>query len=261
MVDNFDYAQTLNNVGKKYSYQFRVHLKIDTGLSRLGILSDEAYAFVLQLKKLSYIKIEGIFSHFVASDNNPVVTSHQLDEFRGVLQQLSFLPFEHIHMSNTHAITTLNYTKNFNFFRVGLGIYGFGKPCEPLLPALTWKTHIVLIKTVPAHSYVSYACTYKTTRATKIAILPIGYFDGYQLRFSNKTCVLINNQIAPIIGRIAMNMTIIDITDCIAAVGDCVVLIGASSPVRLTNLAATAEIYNVRELLVGLNPAITRVII
>jgi alanine racemase len=260
MVDNFEYAQKLNALGKHYSYQFPIHLKIDTGLSRLGIPPHTASDFIKKLSTLPYLKIDGIFSHFIASDNNPELTNQQLHTFTSTVQSITTTRIPHIHMSNTMATTSLDYPSFFNFFRVGLGVYGFGSPENQLQPALSWKTHIVSVKTVPENSYVSYACTYKTKRTTRIALLPIGYADGYQLRFSNKTSVLINNQLAPVIGRVGMNMTMIDVTDCSAKAGDIVTLVGNCAPMRATDIAYTAEIHNVRELLTGIHPNITRII-
>lgn len=260
MVDNLDYADTLNTTGKEHNYQFPIHIKIDTGLSRLGIPPHETCKFIKKLSTLPSLRIDGIFSHFIASDNNPELTSQQLNTFITTIQSITTTRIPHIHMSNTMATTSLSYPSFFNFFRVGLGIYGFGSPNNQLQPALNWKTHIVSIKTVPENSYVSYACTYKTTRTTRIALLPVGYADGYQLRFSNKTLVLINNNLAPAIGRVGMNMAMVDITDCSAKIGDIVTLIGTCAPIRAIDIAHTAEIHNVRELLTGIHPNITRII-
>src|SRR5436190_2804577 len=266
MVDTLEYATYLNEIGKMHSHQFNVHIKIDTGLSRHGIHPTETKNFIKQLNKFSYIKINGIFSHFIASDSNEEVTNIQFNLFLKTIEFLidTNISIENIHMSNTAAITNLQYPIFCNMFRVGLGIYGFtnyfNNQNKSLQPALTWKTHIIAIKTVPAHSYVSYACTYKTTRTTKIALLPIGYSDGYQLRFSNKTCVIINNMIASVIGRIGMNITIIDVTDCKATIDDEVILLGTIQAVQLTNIAQISNIYNVREILTGLHPSIPRII-
>ena len=162
-------------------------------------------------------------------------------------------------MSNTGSITKLAYPDFCTMFRVGLGVYGFSNNAIlPLQPALTWKTRVIALKTIAAHSYVSYACTYKTTRTTRIALLPVGYDDGYQLRFSNKTSVIINGAVAPVIGRVGMNVTIIDVTDCHAALDDEVILIGSSTPIRATDIAQVADIYNVREILTGINSSIKR---
>ena len=262
MVDSLEYAQNLNAIGKKHSHQFGVHVKIDTGLSRMGVFADHALTFIKQLKSLDYIQLNGIYSHFAASDTNPEFTAHQYATFNNIITDLQanniHIPF--IHMSNSAATSIIDYQPYFNFFRVGIGIYGLGHARDHLQPVMTWKTHITSIKTVPAHSYIGYACTYQTTRTTRIALLPVGYFDGYKFRFSNKTSVLINGAYAPIIGRIAMNMTIIDVTDITANINDEVILLGGYPGVGAHDLAHLGSIPNVREIIVGINPAITRVI-
>ncbi|HSC25094.1 MAG TPA: alanine racemase [Candidatus Babeliales bacterium] len=264
MVDSIEYAQQFNDLGKRHSYQFPVHVKIDTGLSRMGVLASQAVVLLKQLRKLDYIQISGIFSHFAASDSNPEFTMHQYNQFNTILEELkdNNITIENIHMSNTVAITSVHYQPYFNFFRIGAGLYGFGPESSQLRPIMTWKTHITAIKIIPANSYVSYACIYQTTRITRIALLPIGYYDGYQFRFSNKTFVNINGFYAPVIGRIAMNVTIIDITDIDAHIGDEVIILGGEhSRIDAHNLAQIAEIKNVREVLTGINPEIQRIII
>jgi alanine racemase len=262
MIDNLEYAQNLNNIGKKNSHTFKVHVKIDTGLCRMGILADDALIFMTQLKKLDYIRVDGICSHFSASDSNPQFSAQQYAQFNDVIASLraNNIDIPNIHMSNSAAITSIEYKPYFNFFRMGLGLYGLGKERAHLQPVMTWKTHITNIKTIPANAYVSYAGEYQTTRPTRIALLPIGYFDGYKFRFSNKTSVMINGSYAPVIGRIAMNMTIVDVTDINAHIDDEVILMGAYSGLGAHDLAEMADIKNVREILVGINPTFTRII-
>ncbi len=263
MVDNLEYAQKLNAIGKKENYHVNVHVKIDTGLSRMGVLPDNALIFIRQLQKLSHITLSGIFSHFAASDNNPDYTNYQFQQFNDLLASLKLdnINVKYIHMSNSAAIITLTYPEQFNFFRLGLGVYGLGIHARHLQPVLTWKTHIVSIKTIPANSLVSYACTYKTTKTTRIALLPVGYADGYDFRFSNKTSVLINGFYAPVLGRIAMNITIIDVTDIPAHIDDEVIIVGNFSGIGAQELATIANIPNVREFFTGINLALTRIIV
>lgn len=262
MVDHLEYAQSLNTIGKQHSYQFNVHVKIDTGLSRMGVLAHETMTFITQLKKLDYIAITGIYSHFAASDTNPEFTAKQFTEFNNVIADLKANDIHicHIHMSNSASLSTITYQPYFNFFRVGIGMYGLGYDRKPLKPVMTWKTHITNIKTIPAFSYVGYASTYKTNKITRIALLPIGYFDGYKFEFSNKTSVMINRSYAPVIGRVAMNMTIVDITDITAHIGDEVIILGPYPYVNAHDLADKADVTNVREILVKINPNIHRII-
>lgn len=260
MVDNLEYAYQLNAIGKHYSYQFNVHIKIDTGLSRMGISPNEAVAFVKELQKLDYLCIAGVYSHFASSDSDPEFTQQQLKRYDEVVTQLhrSDLVPEFLHMSNTASISNLGYPQHFNFFRIGLGIYGLGPDRAFLKPIMTFKTHIVHIKTVPAGSYISYAGSHQVAQETRIALLPIGYYDGYDFRFSNKASVMINGEYAPVLGRVAMNMCIVDVTDSKARIGDEVMIMGVEETINVHTLADLAEIKNVREIITGINPNITR---
>jgi alanine racemase len=228
----------------------------------MGIMTDEAVHFATALRQFPYINIAGIYSHFSASDSNPTLTAHQLTIYNDLLSQLKYhnITPDYIHMSNTASVSTIEYPQQFNFFRIGLGIYGLGPDRANLQPIMTWKTRIVNIKTVPIGSYIGYADSYQTTRLTRIALLPIGYYDGYQFRLSNKTSVLINDSYAPVIGRIAMNITIIDVTDISAAIGDEVMILGNAKKINPHTLATIAEIKNVREIITGINPIIKRMI-
>lgn len=262
IVDNLPYAQKLHDIGKKHSYQFNIHIKIDTGLSRMGVLAHEALDFIAQIQKLNHLHIDGICSHFAASDTNPKFTAQQYAQFNSLITELKShnINIPHIHMGNSAALSTVEYQAHFNFFRMGIGLYGLGLERKNLKPVMTWYTHIANIKTVPAHSYISYASEYQTTRLTRIALLPVGYYDGYKFRFSNKTSVLINGSYAPVLGRIAMNMTIVDVTDISANIEDKVILMGNYPEIGAHELAELGNIKNVREILVGINPAIKRII-
>jgi len=262
MVDNIDYARQLNLAGSLLNHVYKIHIKIDTGLSRMGIHHRAALPFITTIQSLPFVKIQGIYSHFAASDTNPTFTAQQLTIFNTLIKSLQnnniHIPL--IHMSNTASLNTIIYPSLYNFFRTGLGLYGLDPHNKYLKPALTWKTYISSIKTVEKGSYIGYANSYITNRTTRIALLPIGYSDGYQFRFSNKTNVLINNQIAPIIGRIAMNITIIDITDIHANIHDEVTLMGDHEGITIHNLAQAAGIINVREILTSINPLAPRII-
>jgi len=262
-IDNIEYATKLHNIGKKHSYQFNVHIKVDTGLSRMGVLAHDAIAFIKQIKKLDYISIAGIFSHFSASDTQPEFTAQQYAQFNDIIAHLisDNIAIAYIHMSNTAAISNVQYKDYFIFFRTGIGLYGLGYNRTHLQPVMTWKTHITNIKTIPANSYISYCGEYQTKRTTRIALLPVGYYDGYKFRFSNKTSVMINGALSLVIGRIAMNMTIVDVTDIMAHVDDEVILIGNHPETNAHHLAELGNIKNVREILVGINQALPRLIV
>ena len=262
MVDHLEYAHTLHTIGKIYSYRFNIHIKVDTGLSRMGVLAADALSFIQRLKTYDHLNVTGIYSHFSASDSNPLFTHQQQSLFNQLLEQLTHhnIVINHVHMSNSAALSTVTFTPHFNFFRVGIGLYGLGHDKAHLKPVMTWKTHITNIKTIPAHSAVSYCGEYQTTKKTRIALLPIGYYDGYKFNFSNKTSVLINGSYAPVLGRVAMNVTIVDVTEIDAHIGNEVIIMGPYTAIDPHSLATLGNIANVREILVGINKALTRVI-
>jgi alanine racemase len=262
MVDHLEYAHNLNEIGKKHAHQFNVHVKIDTGLSRMGVDTVQAHQFIEQLQQLDHIATHGIYSHFASSDSNPLFTAYQFEQFNQLINQLKTVNIcpPYIHMGNSASITTVSYSEHFNFFRIGVGAYGLGFDSAHLKPVMTFKTHIAHIKTVPKGSYIGYTGSYQVQRESRIALLPVGYYDGYKFRFSNKTSVIINGSYAPVIGRIAMNMTIVDVTDIQAIAGDEVILMGSDEKVHAHTLGALGDIKNVREIITGINPLITRLI-
>lgn len=262
MVDHREYAHALNAIGKKYSYQFNVHVKIDTGLSRMGVAAQEALDFIRQLEQLDYIRIAGIYSHFAASDSNPIFTEQQrniYDETIALLQAHN-INIRLLHMSNSGSIAHNTYSQHCNFFRIGLGMYGLGIERDKLQPVMTWKSRVANIKSVPAQASIGYANSFTTQRPTRIALVPVGYYDGYKFGFSNKASVMINGTYASVLGRVAMNMTIVDATDMVVDRGDEVVLLGSDEKINPHTLATLAEIQNVREIITGINPTIARVI-
>jgi len=262
MIDSVEYAQQLNNIGSQHAHRFNIHVKIDTGLSRMGVDPAQAHQFICELQQLNYLTINGIYSHFSASDSNPLFTTYQFEQFNALITQLKTLNIcpPHIHMGNSASTSTVNYPEHFNLFRIGLGAYGLGLDSAHLKPVITWKTHIAHIKTVPKGSYIGYTGSYQVARESRIALLPVGYYDGYKFRFSNKTTVMINGSYAPIIGRIAMNMTIVDVTDIKAMTQDEVTLMGSDKKIHAHTLGALGEIKNVREIITGINPIIPRII-
>ncbi len=275
VVGSYITVQKLNAIGKQHNYHFNVHIKVDTGLSRLGIASQHILEFIQYIRTLSYLTITGICSHFAqAQHENQSFTREQLAQFNTILKELVkygiSIPYRHI--SNSAA--TILKQPLCNFFRLGIGMYGYWSsqanklsvmkkyPTMILKPVLTWKTRIAEIKNISAGVSVGYNCTYQANRPTITAILPIGYYDGYQMRFSNKAWVRIKDHYAPVIGRVCMNMTIIDVSNIPAVgVGDEVILLGDYPKVNVYALADYADIDNVREIMTAINPRIPRLLI
>jgi alanine racemase len=207
----------------------RLHLKVETGTGRQGILPSEVEGFVGQLKSVAGAKLVGVSTHFANIEDtlNHDYAQAQLDRFDEVLNFLDRLSIrtEFVHTAATAAGILFTKT-HFNLVRAGIGVYGLWpsretylstllghRPVPDLRPVLTWKTRIVQIKNLPEGSYVGYGCTYRATRPIRVAVLPVGYADGYDRKLGNTAYVLIRGKRAPVIGRICMNLTMVDISD------------------------------------------------
>ena len=210
------------------------HLKIDTGMGRIGLLPAEIDAWLPELKKLKSLKIAGVFSHFSHAESvEGDYTRRQLQVFQSVVSRMrseNIAP-PLVHLANSAATITLP-AAYFDMVRPGLMLYGvYPSPIMAqqitLKPVLSWKTRILQLKKVPPGSSISYGQTFITKRESLIATLPIGYADGYQRLLSNRGEALVRGKRAPVVGRVCMDLTMIDVTD-IGQVkqGDEVVLLG-----------------------------------
>jgi len=206
-----------------------VHLKVETGTGRQGLLPEEIPDFVRSIQKKEGLVLEGVTTHFANIEDtlNYEYSDRQLAIFTDTLKTVQGMGENPpvVHTACTAASILFPKT-HFSMIRAGIGLYGLwpsretflsanmGKgPVPDLKPVLTWKTKIVQIKTMPEGSFIGYGCTYQTTRRTKLAVLPVGYADGYDRSLGNTAYVLVNGKRAPVIGRVCMNLTMIDITD------------------------------------------------
>lgn len=233
-VSSLELAQRINDeVAKNNGRKARVHMKIDTGMERLGIHSEHAVEFVEKVARLPKLDIVGIFSHFASSEKDTSFTQYQLQQFTSVLEQLKKkkieIPFKHI--ANSGAI--LNGSESyFNLARPGILLYGIYPSKEiqktiSVIPILSLKSKIVYLKDVAANKSISYGRTYFTNRTSRIATIPIGYGDGYFRTLSNNVDVLIHGKRFSSVGTICMDQMMLDVTDGENIhVGDDVTLIG-----------------------------------
>ncbi|NLC37704.1 MAG: alanine racemase, partial [Clostridia bacterium] len=196
-----------------------VHLKIDTGMHRLGILPKDLEVLLAELKRLPQVSVRGIWTHFAESASRDKSFSlKQLAIFQQCVEivenSLGQIPLKHA--ANSGAVINLPQS-HYNLIRPGLGIYGYYDERHLaelvyLKPALTWKTRIISVREIPPGETVSYGRTYEATGPMKIATLPVGYADGYKRLLSNQGQVLIRGERANIIGRICMDQTMVDVT-------------------------------------------------
>lgn len=262
-----DQAKELNKAGERAKQKVKCHLKIDSGAARVGVLPDEAVEFMAQIKKYKFLDIEGIFSHFASSEDDAAYTQKQHQIFDKTIQELSAdgwkISLKHMACS---AASLVYPEANFNAVRLGLGLYGLYpnndlKRFINLKPALSWQTSVIQVKTLKTGSKIGYGGTFTTSRPTKLAILPVGYFDGYDRRFSNKAEVIIRGIRCSVRGRICMNLTMVDVSGIPEVkVGDKATLIGSVGHAKVTadELASLAGTINY-EIVDRINPLLPRI--
>ncbi|HHW00309.1 MAG TPA: alanine racemase [Clostridiaceae bacterium] len=236
-VFSHDLAEALSAAAVKLHRNVKIHIKIDTGMTRVGFMPGySAVKDVVAISKLPGIIVEGLFTHFASADEKDKrYTYMQFERFMSICSELSrigvYIPIKHV--SNSAAIIDFP-EMHLDMVRPGIILYGM-YPSEEvdrrkldLKPAMTLKANVILVKNVEKNTYISYGRTFKTRHESKIATIPIGYADGYTRLLSNKGKVLINGEIAPIVGRICMDQCMVDVTDLKneVRVGDEVVLFG-----------------------------------
>lgn len=263
----------LNNRACAKKKQVRVHFKFDTGLSRLGVFEPMVLSLIEEALVMPGIIIEGIFSHLANSEqHNQSFARHQINRFITFIQMLELkgimIPTKHITCSA--AITALS-ASHLSLARCGVGIYGLWPsaanklvteqtyPEFSLKPVLQWKTKPIQIKHIPAGSTIGYDLTYRTPYDATIAVLPVGYWDGYDRGFSNKARVLVRGATAPVVGRIAMNLIMVDVTHIPGIeLSDEVTLLGQHEAISAHSLAQLIDTINY-EVVTRINPLIKRI--
>src|SRR5690606_11925190 len=212
----------------------QAHVKVDTGMGRLGVLPEETLPFIASLAGMPGLAVEGIFSHLATADAPDKGYAHeQLARFQTVLHALSDAgySFRLRHIANSAATLDLPAT-HLDAVRCGIAIYGLRpaaeiEPALHLEPVLTLKSCIARVRTLPAGASVGYGRTYITPRAMPVGLVPVGYGDGYHRLNSNRGAVLVHGRRAPIIGRVTMDQLMVDLSDMgQVALHDEVVLIG-----------------------------------
>ncbi len=223
----------LDNIGKradKFNRKVRTHLKLETGTNRQGVIEKDIEKFATVYKKYKSLgKPYGASTHFanIEDTTNHDYAEYQLEQFQKLIKVMTVHKIKpKIRHTASSAATILFGKTHFEMVRPGISVYGYWPSKETYLshkldggvnelfePVLTWKSRVTQIKKVDADAFISYGCTYQTTAKSKIAIIPVGYYDGYDRALSNKSYILINGKRAPIRGRVCMNLMMADITD------------------------------------------------
>jgi alanine racemase len=240
-------AETLNAAAEKQNKIVNYHVKIDTGMGRIGIPFDMVNEFAQKLKSFKFIKLDGLMSHFAAADDllQNEFTKLQTKRFYAAVETFESNGFQPFYKDLANSPGAIAHAKIYgNMIRIGGIIYGLGGDILPievdkpvLKPVLSLHSRIALLKNVLKGETLGYSRTFKTSKDSIIATVPIGYHDGYRRSLSNRGKVIINNTYAPVVGNISMDWTIIDVTDVPKVkVNDEVIFIG-----RKDNLEISAE--------------------
>lgn len=241
-VFRLDHARSISEAATRLGAPAPIHIKVDTGMGRLGVPLDGLHAFLAELRNLPGVVLEGVLSHFaVADEADKSYSEVQVDRFRQALQMVAASGFDipYAHMSNSAGILDLPHA-HFQLVRPGIMLYGSPPSMElaqpaRLLPVMTFKSRILQLKEVPAGHSIGYGRTYVTERTTRIATVPVGYDDGYSRLLSNRGSVLVRGTRAPVVGRVSMNMITLDVTHIPgASEDDEVVLLGAQGADRIS---------------------------
>lgn len=228
----------------------RVHLKVDTGMGRNGCLAADAVELALAICACQFLKLEGIYSHFAGTDELTLdFARRQHTVFQKVLDECVArglrIPIRHL--ASSGAIFNLPETR-LDMVRPGVALYGYGarfmQGSERLRPSLRLEVPVIMTKWIPMGATCGYGCTFTARRKTRIGLLPLGYFDGYDRRWSNVGQVSVGNRLIPVIGRVSMDLTILDLTDAPdAVVGSpvCVVSDRRADPHSVESMAGRLE--------------------
>jgi alanine racemase len=245
--------QLLSKKAMRTHRKVKVHLKVETGMGRLGVSLGSWADFLGELKRYENIDVEGILSHFSMSDEDGgTFSSEQWEKFKRSLKaaEEQGIQFKYFHIANSGNLTAFPFYSG-NLVRPGIMLYGSYPSSSlreviKLQPVMSLKTKIHFLKTVPPGTKISYGGTFMTQRETCVATLPIGYADGYNRQLSNRGEVLVRGKRAPVIGRVTMDYVMVDATDIPGvSTGDEVVLLGKQGRERITAEEIAEKIHTI----------------
>lgn len=271
VIFNLQKACLLNEAARKKRAIAPIHIKIDTGMGRIGIRFEEIVDFVSQIKKLENLRVEGLMTHFAAADSLKEIefTDLQIERFYRAVEIFEENGFKLIYKDLANSPGAVMHKKSLgNMVRLGGVLYGLGNDIIPqsiekpeIKPVLTLHTQIAHLKKVPKGETLGYSRTFKTKKDSLIASLPIGYQDGYSRALSNQGRVIINGIFAPIVGRISMDWTLADVSEIPnVKIGDEAVLIGEQAGKKITaeDLAELTDTISY-EITCGISERVTRI--
>ena len=251
-VSSAEEVARFNAIGRAAGKKISVHLKIDTGMGRVGVWHEQAPALCAQILAAPHLQLAGVFTHFASADEDAAFTAEQRRRFLQALQACAGLNLSalFIHADSSAGLETMPGTSPFNAVRIGLLQFGVLPHPNSLLaqvhtePVFSFRTRVGLVKTLPRGSTVSYGRTCTLDRDSVIAVLCAGYADGLPRAASNRADVLLHGARCPVLGRVTMDQTVVDVTDVPGvAVGDEAVLVGrqGGAEIPLAEFSRTAE--------------------
>ena len=218
-----DMLEALNQAATEAGVIADAHVKVDTGMGRLGVRFDQLGDFVSRLDQFRNVRIDGLMTHLAAADDNscqPLTNDqiHRFDEAVSVFREHGYRP-THLHLANSAGVYGHREAWG-NMVRPGGVLYGLWRDVLPppvndpqLVPVMSLYSRIIMLKWVPPGETIGYGCTFEASRRSLIATLPIGYHDGYMRGLSNRSHVIVRGAYAPVVGRVSMDLTLIDVTD------------------------------------------------
>jgi alanine racemase len=273
VVYRIDMVESLNRAAADTGVTANVHVKIDTGMNRLGVKPDEISEFCEALSQCSNVRLEGLMTHLASADSaaHEQFTKAQLKQFRQAVERFRDRGFAPPYLHAANSAATFAYQKSWeNMVRVGGSLYGFTRdvfpsniPSPALKPVMSLHSRITLLKTVSKGERLGYGCTFETKRDSLIATLPIGYEDGYRRSLSNRGRVIVRGQFAPVVGRVSMDLTLVDVTDIHGvSLDDEVTLLGSDGQLSITaeDIAETTGTISY-EVTCGISSRVPRVFI
>jgi len=245
VVDRLDETEALDRAAHDAGIKANVHLKIDTGMGRLGVRSEKISQFCEGLQRLANIRVDGLMTHLAAADDQALdeFTTNQLKRFEEGVRVCRDHGIDPVYVHAANSAATFAFSQGVgNMVRPGGSLYGFVRDVFPanierpaLKPVMSVHSRITLLKRVGPGEKLGYGCTFETKRESLIGTIPIGYDDGYRRLLSNRGQMIVRGHFAPVVGRISMDMTLIDVTDVPnVTIDDYVTLLGSEGEVAIT---------------------------
>src|SRR5262245_16738964 len=269
-VFRLDSAEELNARARGAGRIVPFHLKVDTGMGRLGVMFSEVAGFAQALRQFDSIRLDGVVTNFAdAAGRETGFTELQIERYNEVIETLQALGFDPTwrHLANSAGRHAYREAHG-NLARAGATLYGLtrdvlapGREPYDLRPVMSLRSKIVMLKKVPPGTPLGYGCTFKTNRPSLIATIPIGYADGWSRAHSNNGCVIVRGRFAPIVGRVSMDLSIIDVTELPdIEIGDTVTLVGEQDGLRITAEEAAARIGTISyEIVTSISARVPRI--